>query len=135
MPATFNIQHSTFNIQNFIQLCSDHLIIPAIYLKLKAHDILNDLPEDFIQAFKEIYDLNRERNEQILKQIDDITAILNKENIQPVFLKGTANLLDGLYSDVGERMIGDIDFLVKEEDYLKAAELLKSVDKKYHYIC
>ncbi|HAQ21344.1 MAG TPA: hypothetical protein DCR40_19255 [Prolixibacteraceae bacterium] len=67
--------------------------------------------------------------------MDDITAILNKENIQPVFLKGTANLLDGLYSDVGERMIGDIDFLVKEEDYLKAAELLKSVDKKYHYIC
>ena len=57
------------------------------------------------QALKEIYDLNRESNQQILRQIDDITAILNKENIQPVFLKGTANLLDGLYSDLGERMM------------------------------
>ncbi|HAQ21345.1 MAG TPA: hypothetical protein DCR40_19260 [Prolixibacteraceae bacterium] len=74
MPATFNIQHSTFNIQNFIQLCSDHLIIPAIYLKLKAHDILNDLPEDFIQAFKEIYDLNRQRNLQIL-QLNKLTTL------------------------------------------------------------
>ena len=64
------------------------------------------IPEEVEQAFAEIYDLNRERNQQILQQIDDITAELNKENIQPVFLKGTANLLDGLYSDVGERMIG-----------------------------
>jgi len=115
------------DLENFIQLCSDHLIIPAIYLKFKAHDILKYLPEDFIQALKEIYDLNHQRNEQILRQIDDLTATLNKENIQPVFLKGTANLLDGVYSDLGERMIGDIDFLVKEEDYLKTAEILKGI--------
>jgi len=112
------------DLENFIQLCSDHLIIPAIYLQFKKHDILACLPEDYIQALEEIYELNRQRNQQILKQIDDITATLNKENIQPVFLKGTANLLDGLYSDVGERMIGDIDFLVKEEDFLKTAEIL-----------
>lgn len=112
------------DLENFVQLCSDHLIIPAIYLKLKAHDLLAHLPEEYKQAFVEIYERNRERNQQILKQIDEITAILNKENIQPVFLKGTANLLDDLYSDLGERMIGDIDFLVKEEDYLKAAEIL-----------
>ncbi|HAQ21333.1 MAG TPA: hypothetical protein DCR40_19190 [Prolixibacteraceae bacterium] len=129
-----NIQNSTFKIQNFIQLCSDHLIIPAIYLKLKAHDILKYLPEDFIQAFKEIYDLNRERNQQILRQIDDITAVLNKENIQPVFLKGAANLLDGIYSDVGERMIGDIDFLVKEEDYFRTAAILEGKGYKHDEI-
>jgi len=76
---------------------------------------LSVIPEEVEHAFAEIYELNRQRNQQILKQIDDITALLNKENIQPVFLKGTANLLDELYSDVGERMIGDIDFLVTEE--------------------
>jgi hypothetical protein len=121
-----NIQNSTFNIQNFVQLCSDHLVIPAIYLKLKAHGLLGFIPEEVVQAFAEIYELNRERNLQILRQIDDITALLNKENIQPVFLKGTANLLDGLYSDVGERMIGDIDFLVSEEDFLKTGALLEN---------
>jgi len=119
------------DLENFVQLCSNHLIIPAIYLKLKAHDILAYLPKDFIQAFKEIYDLNYERNLQILKQIEDITTVLNKENIQPVFLKGSANLLDGVYSDVGERMIGDIDFLVSESDYLRTAAILE--DQGYQH--
>ena len=114
------------DLENFVQLCSDHLIIPAIYLQLKAHNLLTYLPEEYIQALKEIYDLNCKRNRQILKQIDAITAVLNQENIQPVFLKGTANLLDGVYSDLGERMIGDIDFLVKEDEYLKAAYLLEA---------
>jgi len=40
------------------------------------------------------------------------------------YFKCTANLLDGIYSDVGERMIGDIDFLVKEEDYFRTAAIL-----------
>lgn len=176
------------NWEGFVKLCSDHLIIPAIYIKFKQHNLLNCLefpvrenmsvempinrsgfvpyarltgnggqgtkdqhihnfstelgfitepkneikqtqsiiPEEVVQAFKEIYELNRQRNLQILKQIDDITAVLNKENIQPVFLKGTANLLDGLYGDVGERMIGDIDFLVREDEFLKTANILES---------
>lgn len=118
------LQASEKDLENFIQLCSDHFITPAIYLKFKKHNLLSYLPEDFVKALNVISELNRLRNLQILKQIDDITTVLNKDNIQPVFLKGTANLLDGLYSDVGERMIGDIDFLVKEEDFLKAAEIL-----------
>ena len=80
------------DLENFVQLCSDHLIIPAIYLKFKTHGLLEFLPEELTQEFQKIYDLNRERNQQILKQIDDITTVLNKENIQPVPLS-TANLL------------------------------------------
>ncbi len=133
-----NIQNSTFKIQNFVQLCSDHLIITTIYLKFKKHRILELLPDELAPTLQSLYELNRERNEQILQQIDEITKILNKANIQPVFLKGTANLLDGLYSDVGERMIGDIDFLVREEDYLKAAELVQGIgyrhDEKISYV-
>jgi len=128
--GTRNPQPATRNIENFIQLCSDQLIIPAIYLKLKAHDLLRFIPEEVVQEFRKIYELNRQRNEQIVKQIDDITAALNKENIQPVFLKGTANLLDGLYSDLGERMIGDIDFLVQEADFLKSAKILEGAGYK-----
>lgn len=125
-PDTNNIQNSSFKIQNFVQLCSDHLVIPVIYLKFKKHGILEHLPEELVETLQTIYELNRERNEQILRQIDDLTAVLNKENIQPVFLKGTANLLDGLYSDPVERMIGDIDFLVSEDDFLKTGAVLES---------
>ena len=46
-------------------------------------------------------------------------------NISPIFLKGTGNILEGLYEDVGERMVGDIDFLFSEEDFFKAIDIFK----------
>lgn len=112
--------------QQFVTLCSDHLILPAIYLKFQSHDILNFLPEELSEHLKYIYELNTSRNNQILKQLGEITGILNQNNICPLFLKGAGNLLDELYSNIGERILGDIDFLVPEKDYLVSARLLES---------
>lgn len=110
-----------------LQLWSDHLVIQTIYLRFKAHDLLDFLPADLHQTLAEIYELNCRRNAEILQQVKRLTDLLHPENIFPVFLKGTGNLLDGLYSDPGERMIHDIDFLVSEEDYLRTASLLQAV--------
>jgi CBS domain-containing protein len=44
-----------------------------------------------------------------------------------VFLKGSGNLLDQLYCDIGERILGDIDFLVPKKDYLITAKILEEV--------
>ncbi len=110
----------------FVSLCSNHLILPVIYLKFKAHKLIKYLPEELAEFLKEIYDLNLARNELILLQIKDILKLLNANDIYPTFLKGTGNLLDGLYSDTGERMMGDIDFLVPEKDYLEAAKILEN---------
>ena len=38
-------------------------------------------------------------------------------------MKGAANLLDNLYLDIADRMIGDIDFLVSDEDFLPAVDI------------
>jgi len=111
--------------KKFASLCSNHLIIPAIYLKFKSQELIPFLPEEVSEFLKEIYDLNLDRNTQILQQLDEVTAILNKGHVYPFYLKGAGHLLDGLYADTGERMMGDIDFLVPEKDYLLAAELLK----------
>jgi hypothetical protein len=51
--------------------------------------------------------------------------VLLKNNITPIFLKGTANLLAGIYVDTAERMVGDIDFIFSGEDYLKAITILR----------
>lgn len=119
------IKAEEINWEEFVQVCSDHLVIPALYLKLKKHDLLPLLPPELTQILGLIYEVNRTRNEKILLQVDHLTATLHPHKIYPVFLKGTANLLDGLYSDLGERMIHDIDFLVEEEDYLKTAVILE----------
>jgi hypothetical protein len=116
----------TIDWLKFSAACSEHLIIPSIYLKFKSHNIIDFLPEAFSEYLKYIYDLNLSRNNRILEQLHEITFLLNENNIYPVFLKGVGNLLDGLYLDIGERILGDIDFLVPEKDFMKSAKLLEN---------
>ena len=65
------------------------------------------------------------RNEEIIAQAKELNTLLLEHNITPIFIKGTGNLLEGLYEDIAERMVGDIDFLFSKEDYPRAIELLK----------
>ena len=46
---------------------------------------------------KEIYTLNRTRNEHILLQVKEINTTLNAAGISPIYLKGTGNLIDVIY--------------------------------------
>ncbi len=117
--------------QRFVGLCSNHLVLPVIYLKFRAHHILDHLPEELAQFLIEVYELNVERNRQIRNQLEIIIGLLNQHNVYPILLKGTGNLLDNVYNDPGERIIGDIDILVLEEDYLKSAGILEQ-EGYYH---
>ena len=125
-------QFSTGEIQHddFIFLSSNHFILPVIFLNFEKYGLLNIFPSDYTEHLNYIYKLNKKRNNEILNQIDEINLLLSSENIIPVYLKGTANLLDNVYSDVGERMIGDIDLLVQHEDFLKTAKLIMSLGYK-----
>tara|TARA_X000000950_G_scaffold174357_1_gene211977 strand:- start:1192 stop:2058 length:867 start_codon:yes stop_codon:yes gene_type:complete len=69
--------------------------------------------------------INRNRNEKILVQAKELNSLLLSNNIRPLFLKGTGNLLAGLYEDIAERLVGDIDILISKEDYPKAIRLLR----------
>ncbi len=111
-------------VEDFIKICDTNLILPAIFLKFKSHQLLYLFPEPIGMLLESVYNLNKKRNLHILQQIDEINKKLSIEKINPVYFKGTANLLDGLYSDVGERMIGDIDLIVKDEDYSKTVDLI-----------
>jgi len=111
------------NISKLIQLCSNHLVLPAVFRRLKNKGFSDYLPVDLVEHLNEILQLNIERNNRILKQIDEICQHLDNAGIKPVFMKGTANLLDNLYVDIADRMIGDIDFLVRDEDFLPAVEI------------
>ena len=72
-----------------------------------------------------ITNINRGRNEQIIQQAKDLDSLLLENNIRPIFLKGTGNLLAGIYEDIAERMVGDIDFIFSKKDYSKAIKILR----------
>ena len=48
-----------------------------------------------------------------------------ENNIKHIFLKGTALLLSNVFEDIGERMIGDIDFIVQGKDEEKIKKVLE----------
>jgi hypothetical protein len=112
--------------EQFVGLCNNHLILPAIYLKFQSHGIIEYLPVDLAEFLKEVHHLNSVRNDLIIQQLQEIMSILNEHEIFPTLLKGAGNLIDELYADIGERILGDIDFLVPEKDYLLSSELMKN---------
>ena len=108
-----------------VKVSTSHYVFPALYCNFKRADFLKYLPADLVEYMIHITNLNRDRNTQIIQQAQELNSLLLANNIRPIFLKGTGNLLEGLYEDVGERMVGDIDFLFSEEDFFKAIDILK----------
>ena len=119
------LQSNTVDWAEVVKLSTAHYVFPALYCNLKRASFLSYLPEDLVEYMKYITDLNRKRNEQIIAQAKELNTLLLEHNITPIFIKGTGNLLEGLYEDIAERMVGDIDFLFSKEDYPRAIELLE----------
>ncbi|WP_254712461.1 nucleotidyltransferase domain-containing protein [Polaribacter pectinis] len=118
-----------------VKVSTAHYVFPALYCNLKRVGFLHYLPIELVEYMKHITDLNRDRNEQIIAQAKEINTLLLDNNITPIFLKGTGNLLEGLYEDVAERMVGDIDFIFSKEEYPKAIKILtKNKYSKVHDI-
>lgn len=114
------------NWNGFVKLGSDNLVLPALYLKLQKHQLTGFLPEELNEYLLGVLQLNRERNQKVLTQARYIRDTLLTADIKSLFMKGTGHMLDGLYSDIGERMVYDLDVLVGEGQMLKAAEMLRN---------
>jgi hypothetical protein len=110
--------------ERLVQVSTEHLVLPALYIRLKQAKLIDLLPQELQVYMEHITSLNRSRNQQNIEQVEELNALLLDNNIQPIYLKGTAHLLEGLYFDIGERMVGDIDLLVAPAGMEKAADLL-----------
>lgn len=102
---------------------SRHLVLPAIYCRLKSRALLNLLPKDLATYLDEITTINRNRNSAIIEQAKSLAHLFNSHNIEHVFLKGTALLALNCYEDNAERMIGDIDILIPKHQVQTAYKL------------
>jgi len=122
------LQDENFNWDDIVKIGSRHLVLPAIYCRLKEKQLLNYLPEDLVQYLEKIATINRNRNLGILNEIQEISELFNKHQINHVFLKGTALVAGNYYNDIAERMVGDIDVLVASNQVQKAYELMQTIN-------
>jgi hypothetical protein len=133
------LKSTTIDWDNIVKVSTAHFVFPALYCNLKRVDYLKYLPQDLVSYMEYITNINRGRNQQIIAQSKELNTLLLTNNITPIFLKGTGNLLVGLYEDLAERMVGDIDFIFSKEDYPKAITILREFGYsdvsmyKYHF--
>lgn len=119
------ISSGLVNWDHVVKFSSNQMVVPALYYNLKQADLIGLLPEDLTYYLEEISHSNQQRNEALLLQANHLVALLEKQNIAPIFLKGMAHIMENLYLNIGERMVGDIDFLVSQDQVDIVVELLK----------
>jgi len=113
--------------ESVVELASRHLVTPTLYRGLADKGLLADLPADVRDYLGAIHALNDQRNRRLLHQTVEIAAALNGVGIEPVALKGMADLCAGLYPDPGARVIGDIDLLVASNQLAAAVAALAAI--------
>ncbi|MDC0593382.1 nucleotidyltransferase family protein [Flavobacteriaceae bacterium] len=119
------IEIYNINFDHLMKLASRHLMLPALFFNINKKNISYLFPEDFIEYIKNIYSINKARNTILLKEAKELSELLYKNNINHIFLKGTALLLSNVFEDIGERMIGDIDFIIQHKDEQKVEKVLE----------
>jgi len=118
------ISQPGFDWDNYIRLASDHFVVLSLYCRLRDAGLLRYMSAGLADHLRQLWQMNIDRNSEILRQAQRINHLLAGAGITPIYLKGVANLMDGLYPDPGERIVGDIDFLVPPHQYEQAAALL-----------
>ena len=118
------IKKTSVDWDTFVTVGSKHLMLPALYCQLKAKRLLPLIPADLTIYLEEIASINRGRNTILLAEAREISELFNKEQINHVFIKGMALIAGHTFKDHAERMIGDIDILIAENQLNTAFDIL-----------
>ena len=95
-------------------------LLPLLYKKLSS--IAEPIP--YLKQLKGIYRLSLIRNSLLFHKAFSIFEELKKIDVPVIMIKSGA-LAAAYYEDVGAKMMSDVDFLVREEDFEKTLRFLK----------
>lgn len=122
-------QSDSSDWEEIIKVANRYILVPALYATLKRKELLEHINDEQLMAYmQEIYTLNANRNEAILKQTNELCTLLSTIDVKPILLKGAAALSESHYETIGERAMMDIDILVPEDKIFEVINLLKEKD-------
>lgn len=81
------------------------------------------IPQFACDRLEKLYHHNVQRNGELQQELEAVLAILQEADI-PVMLMKELHLLQAIYADPGLRPLGDLDLLVRREDFEAAKNLL-----------
>ena len=121
-------ENSYEDLQKLIPLAFYHGVLPLVYKSTKnLPSTLYPLPS-FISELKSHYQSIAKKNMLMSAELIQIIKLLKENNIEVLAFKGPA-LSKIAYSDITLRQFGDLDILVKKEDFKFLAD--KLLEKKF----
>lgn len=113
-----------------IGLANKTLCTPAVSVRLREAGLFPALPADVATFFAEMERRNGERNDRLMKQLDEAAAAMNAAGVSPVLLKGTAWLVHAPPERRAARMLADIDLMVPANRFHAMIDQLRGLG--YH---
>ncbi|MEJ2114737.1 MAG: nucleotidyltransferase family protein [Gammaproteobacteria bacterium] len=120
-------------------VAGSHSVIQALYPAFVKHELVDQIPDDFLSYIQHLYEINCERNERMKRQLIDAVLVINKLDIKPLLMKGAAQLFLNTFSSVGDRLLIDLDILVPADEIKHICNELIAVgyeiyEDKIHFI-
>jgi len=108
-----------------LTLANRALVTPQVCSAMIRSDVIGQLPEDVREFLLTLWTRNRERNKRLSAQLGEALRALNSAGIEPVLLKGV-----GVWGSFGfvaqfDRILSDIDLLVKPTEAESAVDALE----------
>lgn len=116
---------------SLIGLANQTLTTPALIDVVERYP--DDIPPDVHDYVIEIFERNVVRNDRLSAQLAEAVTALNKEQITPVLMKGSAVLALSHHRRTGARLISDLDLLVSPEQAKAASSCLGKLGYGVHY--
>ena len=111
----------------FVKTSNDFLVGPALALRFEELGLSGFAPSLVERHCHAVLRLNRSRNARLRTEAVELASELNRIDVVPLFLKGGAGLLSGLYDDEGARIMGDLDVLVPSDRARDCERLLSEL--------
>ncbi len=103
-----------------------HRITPLFYHVIELNHDLIQFPLEFRELLQKMHISTLNKNLKFIGELKSIVKNYNKENIEIIPLKGIF-LIEKVYDNISERLMNDIDLLVKEEKIDKAEQIAISL--------
>ncbi|MDD2774331.1 MAG: nucleotidyltransferase family protein [Gallionella sp.] len=115
-----------------LKIAKEHRLGAMLHNRLKRDDLAQAIPEQVITYLKSAYRKSALRSLVVYRELAKVTQLLEAEGIASIALKG-AYLARFAYPDPALRPMRDLDLLLKQEEAVKAFELLQGCGYRSPY--
>tara|TARA_Y100001954_G_C15787437_1_gene593252 strand:+ start:369 stop:1373 length:1005 start_codon:yes stop_codon:yes gene_type:complete len=124
---------SKLNTEKLVKISSRSLLLPLLYYMIIKKKLEIFFPKDFINYCRQIYEINYNRNVEFINEINELISNLSENKIDFTLIKSSDLIINGIYEDIGIRMIGDIDYLISSKDFELNNKILKKLNYKSEF--